>query len=60
MASQHHAAGTKEDYEYSRINRFGTAFGARNSSINLGNGNNEAMRLAPMAERELRHSAIAA
>ena len=24
----------KQDYEYSRINRFGTALGARNSSIN--------------------------
>ena len=31
-----------QDYEYSRINRFGSAVGAKNSTINLGNGDNEA------------------
>ena len=39
------------DYEYSRINRFGTAYGAKNSTINLGNGDNEASISANGGER---------
>ena len=40
-----------QNYEYSRIRRFGSAYGAKNSTINLGNGDNEASISANGGER---------